>query len=150
MIKIWLLFAFIAMLVSSFHTIMHKYITNFNENNNDISIAFVFIFAGILSILYLLYNKDKTYTILNSKKINIILLLSFILSIVILSYNYCISNSVKLSSNINYCILIVNFNIIVTTIFSYYLFNQKINKNTLLGILISLIGLSIVICNINN
>jgi len=150
MIKIWLLFAVIAMLVSSFHAITHKYITIFNENNTDISIAFVFIFAGILSILYLLYNKDKTYTIFNSKKINIILLLSFILSIIILSYNYCISNSVKLSSNVGYCILIVNFNIIITTIFSYYLFNQKINKNTLLGILISLIGLSIVICNINN
>ena len=67
MIKIWIALAFIAMLLISFHTIIHKYITIFNQTNNDISIAFVFIFTGILSILYLLCNKDKTYISLNSK-----------------------------------------------------------------------------------
>ena len=148
MIKIWIALAFIAMLLISFHTIIHKYITIFNQTNNDISIAFVFIFTGILSIFIYYVIKIKLI-LLNSKKLNIILLLSFILSVIILSYNYCISNSVKLSSNISYIILIVNFNVIITTIFGYYLFNQKINKTTLLGILISLIGLSIIICNVN-
>lgn len=130
-----------------FHAVIHKYITIFNSEYNDISVAFVFIFAGILSFLYLLYNKNKTTQVFKNKKINIVLLLSLVLSIIILTYNICISNSVRLTSNISYCILIINFNIIVTSILSYYLFKQKINIYTLFGILIALIGLSIVILN---
>ena len=106
------------------------------DNQKDFSILFVF--ESFKNWFYYVFSNVRKIAILTT---------SFL--VIILSYNYCISNSVKLSSNISYIILIVNFNVIITTIFGYYLFNQKINKTTLLGILISLIGLSIIICNVN-
>ena len=141
----WIILALSAMFISSFHTIIHKYITLFNKKNTNISVAFVFIFTGILSFLYLLYNKTQMIDVFNNKKFNIIILLSLLLSFVILSFNICMSNAIKMSPNAAYCLLIVNFNIILTFILACYLFNQKINSKTFTGILISFFGIGMVI-----
>ena len=42
---------------------------------------------------------------------------------------------------------IINLNIIITIILSYLVFNQKLNKFTLFGMLLSLLGIIIVIFN---
>jgi len=42
---------------------------------------------------------------------------------------------------------IINLNIIITIITSYLIFNQELNKFTVFGILLSLIGIIILIMN---
>ena len=56
-----------------------------------------------------------------------------------------LGNAIKLAPNMGYCHLIVNLNVLVTLIASYFLFNQKINIQTFMGIIITLIGIGIVI-----
>ncbi len=59
--------------------------------------------------------------------------------------NLLIYYVIKCSTNISYAHLIVNLNIILTIIASYFLFKQKLNKYIFIGIIISLIGITIVI-----
>ena len=141
----WVLFAFLAMFVSSMHTITHKYLTIYNSNFNNISVAFIFIFTGLFSLLYLIYNYKQVNKVIINKNLNTIILLSIILACIILSYNFCISNSVINASNIGYCTLIVNLNIILSLFAGYFLFKQKINYKTFIGILITIFGIVTVI-----
>ena len=46
-----------------------------------------------------------------------------------------------------YTHIIINLNIIITLIFSYLLFKEKINKSCFIGILIALIGILIIVFN---
>ena len=60
---------------------------------------------------------------------------------------YFFVNSVKLSPIIGYSHIIVNLNVILTLIFAFLIFGQKINIYTFLGILLCLLGLCIIIKN---
>tara|TARA_B100000035_G_scaffold314279_1_gene330127 strand:+ start:5024 stop:5476 length:453 start_codon:yes stop_codon:yes gene_type:complete len=145
----WALFAFLAMLVSSLHTITHKYLTIYNNNFNNISVAFIFIFTGLFSLLYLIYNYKQVNEVITNKNSNTIILLSIILAFIILCYNFCISNSLINAPNISYCHLIVNLNVVLSLLASYLLFKQKINTKTFIGIIIALFGVGIVVYHSN-
>tara|TARA_B100001175_G_scaffold91860_1_gene77624 strand:+ start:5645 stop:6100 length:456 start_codon:yes stop_codon:yes gene_type:complete len=143
--NLWIFYSFIAMFFITIHSIIHKYILIYNNNNADISLAITFLFTGIISLIYLSFYKEKIKNILKDKNSNIIICLSIFLALIILSINMAVSKAFSFSSNISYCNLIINLNIILVLLFSYILFKERLNKQTMLGILLSLIGLSIVI-----
>lgn len=143
--NLWIFYSFIAMFFITVHSIIHKYILIYNNNNAHISLAITFLFTGIISLIYLLFNKENIKNILKDKNSNIIICLSILLALIILFINMSISKAFSFSSNISYCNLIINLNIILVLFFSYFLFKQSLNKPTMLGILLSIIGLSIVI-----
>ena len=56
-----------------------------------------------------------------------------------------IQKAIKLSPSIGLCHLIINTNVILTLFIGYFLFGQTINKTTILGIMVTFIGLAIVL-----
>ena len=56
-----------------------------------------------------------------------------------------VAEALKKAPNIGLCHLIINTNVVFTLLASYFLFNQKINGKTFIGVLITLLGISTVI-----
>ena len=147
--NLWIFLALIAMIVSSLHTIIFKYIEN-NNNYIDISLAIIFLFTGLFSLIYLLYNYNNFKKFLKQKNCNNFLLLSLCVSILILIFNISLLYSVKKSPKISYCLLIINTNIILTLLLAYLLFKEKVIYKAFVGIILAIIGLNITIYYSNN
>ena len=163
MTNLWIIYAFIACFLTSFKLIIFSYINKLNNEKIDIIliISIVYILTGIISFFYIITNyKINTifYTINkiknniinnnnnnnnNNNKINILVLslLPFIIYFTTIITFY----SLLYSPNISYTHLIINFNIIISILASIYIFNQHIKKETIIGIIISMIGLFTVI-----
>ena len=140
--NLWIIFAFIAMFVSGIHTICLKYM---NNKFIDIGLAFIFLFAGFLSLVYILFNNNRFINFLKEKNANNIILIALLIGIFIIIFNTSLLYSVNNSPKVSYCLLIVNLNIIITLIIGYFIFEESLNFKTFLGMLLSLVGLSIVI-----
>lgn len=157
MTNLWIIYAFIACFLTSFKLIIFSYINKLNNEKIDIIliISIVYILTGIISFFYIITNyKINTifYTINkiknninnnNNNKINILVLslLPFIIYFTTIITFY----SLLYSPNISYTHIIINFNIIISILASIYIFNQHIKKETIIGIIISMIGLFTVI-----
>jgi len=130
----WIIYSIIVSILSAISIIILKY---FTDNVGFLLISFVIV--GFISLVYLL----------GFYKTNIKLMLpyAFFYAILFISMNLLICYVVKCSTNISYAHLIINLNIILTIIASYFLFNQQLNMYTFIGIIIALIGVTIVICN---
>jgi len=144
----WVLFSFIATFSTAFALLTLKLL---KKTKFDILIllGFSYIISAIISIIYILNNKSEFIYIKNNLSI-LILALVFLFSLFHICSQYFMSNAIALSPNTGYCHLIVNLNIIITLIASYFIFKEKINIHTALGILITLIGVGIVIYYSNN
>ena len=146
--KLWILLSFFALLTTSFRIIAYKYLSNTNYDNITI-ILFSFVLMGIISLLLLLYNK-KNYSkndlinILTNKK-SIIFIIVF--SIISLLNVIILQTAIKLTPNISYTHAIINLNIILVLLGSCLFFNQEINYKSLLGIILSLIGVLLITLN---
>ena len=140
----WIFFALIAMLLSSLHTICFKFVKKDN-NYVDIGLALIFLFVGLFSLIYIILNLKNVFKFFNQKHSKDIIYLSLFIAIIIIGFNISLLFSLNETPKTSYCSLIINSNIIFTLLLSYYLFKEKINYKSLIGILISLIGLSIVI-----
>ena len=140
----WIFFALIAMLLSSLHTICLKFVKKDN-NYIDIGLAFIFLFVGLFSLVYIMLNLKNLTMFFNQKHSKDIIYLSLFIAFTIIGFNTSLLFSLNKTPKTSYCLLIINLNIILTLLLSYYLFKEKINYKSLIGILISLIGLSIVI-----
>ena len=140
MTYLWLIFSIFALIVSSLHMIFYKLLTKSNIPN-DICISLVFIISGILSLIYLFFNRDRLK--INECKLNINKLCAG--AIIILLFNFFLLKSIDFSPKTSYPLLIINLNIILTAILSYFIFKEKISYKVFLGILLTVIGLSIVI-----
>jgi len=57
--------------------------------------------------------------------------------------------AISKSPNVGYTHAIINFNVILSLIASYFLFKQKINYKVFFGIIIALIGFTIIAFNAN-
>ena len=120
---------------------------NDNFNNNLITISYSFIIMGIISFFYLLFNR------LNQKKETIIkfylewsqIVMAIILAILLIVNNLAIFWAFKNSPNIGYSHMIINLNVILTFLVAILFFKQKFNMKCLIGIIITLFGLSIFI-----
>jgi drug/metabolite transporter (DMT)-like permease len=143
--NLWVLLSGIVTVITATSVIVLKYIDE-SQYDNYICLAFTFTSIGVLSILYLIFNIDKTRKVLTSYNRDLLKLILFLALIIILN-NTILQKALKYSPNITYSHLIVNLNIILTLIASYFLFRQKINWWTFAGIIITLIGIFIVIYN---
>ena len=141
MIQFWVYIALLSMLISAISTISLKFIDTSNYDNN-LFILLSFIMAGFLSILYLFLNKKNEIIKSCDKKI---LVFAFLFGALLLCNNLCMQYSMKVTPNIGFSHLIVNLNVILTLFASYFLFKQKINFKSFIGIIITLFGISIVV-----
>ncbi len=147
MIKLWICFAILSMIISALSTISFKIIDN-SKYDNDIFIIFTFIIMGFFSIVYLfLFKSDKNKIIKSCDKQLIFFVILFGLLLII--NNFCLQYAMKISPNIGYSHLIINLNVIITLFASYFLFKQKINLQSFFGIIITLFGIAIVVNNSN-
>ena len=71
--------------------------------------------------------------------------LSFILAILLIANNIAIFWAFKNSPNIGYSHLIINLNVILTFLVAIFIFKQKFNYKSLLGLIITLVGLTLLI-----
>ena len=121
-----------------------------NNINNIYAYIFIIDFTKIIGLIYLYCNKltenDKS-EIFSNKYSNI-----WIYSIAILLYGLCTYklyvNYQKEIGIANYEIFTESIHIILVFMLSYLLFNnKKINKNTIIGIILTLYGLYMIINN---
>jgi len=139
---LWLLLALMAAIVTAAGTVFLKLADKTRYNNNMI-LAFTFLFMGIFSFLYLLYEKNLTYdTLTNFDNKFLIIIISYALFI-ILEFKLMIT-AMKYSPNIGYTRTLMNLNIIITLFISYFIFKENINKECFFGILLCIIGVSII------
>ena len=138
----WILVAFMGTLISSFTTIFIKFIGN-SKYDNIIFILLSFVLMGFISLIYLLFNKNY----LNKLKENLdcsLIILALLFSLVLISTKLIFFNAFSISPNISYTHIIINLNIIFTILASYFLFEQKINYQCFIGILLCIIGIMII------
>ena len=138
----WILVAFMGTLISSFTTIFIKFIGN-SKYDNIIFILLSFVLMGFISLIYLLFNKNKLKENLDFS----LIMFALLFSVALISTKLIFFNAFSISPNISYTHIIINLNIIFTAIASYILFNQGINKECILGIIIAFIGISIMAIN---
>ena len=148
MIKNWIALAFLSTLITAIGTIGLKLIDT-SKYDNDLFLALTFIVMGILTLCYLFFNSDAKNKLINNCDINFIFFV--ILYAIILIFNSLVMQyAFKISPNIGYSHIIINLNVIITLIAGYYLFKQNLDLRCLIGIIISLIGISIIVYYSNN
>jgi drug/metabolite transporter (DMT)-like permease len=139
----WAYLSFCELFITSFSLIVTKYLTS-SGLSIEALIAIIYIMVGIAGVIYLINHKKDMQKIINNLTLGLIILL--ILACIFRVFGSVImAKAIHLAPNISYCHLIVNLNVLVTILASYFLFNQKINLKTFVGILISLFGMSMVI-----
>jgi len=137
------LYAIIASVIIACSFLMRKKAL---KNNSAKNIVF-FVFCGIIIsstlIAIILNNNDKNIFKNMDNKMKII---SVIAGMLIPLGIFALTISLKMVSNPAYTgIIYAVFKTILLFIFSVYLFNSHYNKMTLIGIILSLIGVSIII-----
>jgi drug/metabolite transporter (DMT)-like permease len=161
-LKTWLIPAFIccfatAMVVISIKNVGNNFILDSLKISNKRRILLlcswsILVIVGIIGILCLLstsmitsftedikYVKDK---IINKPSlIFFLLLVAFFIWVTQLSMFY----SVNFCPNMGYAHLVINLNVIITLIVGYLFFGGHISMISSLGVIISLIGISLVI-----
>ena len=144
----WIIVSFIATFITAVSSISLK-IIDISKYDNYFFLALSFIIMGLISFFYLIIYKDY-YKISISNCDNNLLLFVTLFAIILIFNNIFIQYAFKISPNIGYSHIIINLNVIISLIFGYLLFKQKINIQCLLGIFIALIGISILIYYSNN
>jgi len=142
LISNWIIIAFIGTIITAFGAIGMKFISN-SKYDNKVFILFSFILAGLLSALYLIFDRESYYNFINNCEISFVIY-TLLFAIIVLSANLIKLYAFSISPNIAYTHIIVNINIVFTLIASILLFNQKINIESFIGIVITFIGITII------
>jgi drug/metabolite transporter (DMT)-like permease len=142
--NLWIFLSMFVLFFTAGKTIMLKVFDN-SKYDSYICLASSFLLIGVFSLIYLVINKNNVKKIVYSNNCNDFLKLVSIFTILSIGALIFGPWAINLSPNITYNHLIINLNIILTLIASYFLFRQKLNWWTFTGILITLIGVSIVI-----
>tara|TARA_B100000035_G_scaffold314279_1_gene330129 strand:+ start:6128 stop:6577 length:450 start_codon:yes stop_codon:yes gene_type:complete len=138
----WIALAFLATLITAFGTIGLKVIDN-SKYDNNLFLALTFIFMGIFSFCYLVFNSYEKNKLINNCDISLIFFV-ILFAILLILNNIVIQYAFKISPNIGYSHIIINLNVIITVLAAYYLFKQNLDFRCLIGLIISLIGISII------
>ena len=139
----WIIYSFLVTLFTSGIVTIYKI---FTTSNYDILtlISISFILLGLSGLTNLIYNKKKFLNFYKQYDYKIVaLILFYVLLTILIKFN--IQKAIKLSPSIGLCHLIINTNVILTLFIGYFLFGQTINKTTIIGIIVTLIGLFIVL-----
>ena len=142
---LWAYLSVCELFITSFSLILTKYLTS-TEFDFKILLAIIYILVGVAGVIYLVMNR-------NSKELKDVLKNAGLFIVVLLIISSCfrifgsfiIAKALKIAPNIGYCHLIVNLNVVLSLIAGYFLFKQKINSKTFVGILIALLGIGIVV-----
>ena len=142
---LWAYLSVCELFITSFSLILTKYLTS-TEFDFKILLAIIYILVGVAGVIYLVMNR-------NSKELKDVLKNAGLFIVVLLIISSCfrifgsfiIAKALKIAPNIGYCHLIVNLNVVLSLIAGYFLFKQKINSKTFVGILIALLGVGIVV-----
>ena len=113
-----------------------------------ILVLILYIIWGLLSIIYILINNKNFKNFTNLINYKVLLLLLFTALLIVIT-TIILQKTLSITPHLGYTHLIINLNIIFTILLSYFLFNESLNFYTILGIIISIIGVSIVIYNSN-
>jgi len=138
----WILLAILSMIISGSATIYLKYI-NDSKYDNNCFLVISMIVLGLYSFVLFIINRKKFINKqiqYDYKYIFIVLFFSFLLLI----NNFCMQYAMSISPNIGYTHAIINFNVILSLFAAYFLFKQKINYKVFIGVIIALIGFSII------
>tara|TARA_E500000178_G_scaffold186789_1_gene185002 strand:+ start:166 stop:612 length:447 start_codon:yes stop_codon:yes gene_type:complete len=145
--NLWIFLSFFAMIISAVGAICLKLIDK-SKYDNYIFLAITFFLTGIISLIYILMTK-KNRKLFISNCDNKLFIYTILFAILLIFNNYIMQQAFKYSPNIGYSHLIINLNIIITLIAGYFLFNQKINPRTFFGIILTLLGITVIIFNQN-
>ena len=141
----WILYSILALIASSLHVINYKNLTTINFPL-DLCVAVNIVLAGFIAFLYVLINLHR----LDLNKCKIGIKHMFFVALCIIIFNFCLVTAIKHSINTSFPLIIINLNIILTAILSYFLFKEKLSIEIFFGIILIVIGLSIVIYYLNN
>lgn len=150
----WLIYSIFVLIITAFLTLIIKYLGTILNNFEEIKlfICISLIIAGIFSLIYLVYNNNfymkHLKNIKENKTDNNILIFILIIFGLLLLLNFIFQGLAHNKCKIpGLPLIIVNMNIIIVLLISSILFDIKINRKIILGIIVALIGLSIVIVN---
>lgn len=147
--NLWIILSILSLIISAIGIISLKYLNKLSNINSNIIFAITFIIMGLISIIYLLYNKYDFF-IFTKNCNNKLLFFIFFLSFLLIFNNIIMKKALDNSPNIGYCHMIINLNVIITLLASYFIFHEKINKFSLFGIIITLLGIFIMLYYSNN
>jgi drug/metabolite transporter (DMT)-like permease len=119
-----------------------------NYSTSIVNLCLIYIVAGISAFLYLLYYKNKSNIINNI--INNYSFSKLIAPIIVAGLLYFFGSllviyTFSISPNVSYVSSIINSNIILLLLFSYFFLKEKFNIMTLLGIIVTFIGIILII-----
>lgn len=141
MINSWIFYALICTFITGFEVANLKYL-QLASSDLSIVIHLCFVLTGIVSLIYLLVNRDRVLS-LNEKSKVALGAIGFV--ILLISSRFMYLKSVENSPNIGYTHMIINLNVIITIILAYLFFKQKINIYAFGGIILCLLGLFVII-----
>lgn len=142
---LWAYLSICELFITSLSLILTKYLTT-TKFDFKILLAIIYILVGVAGIIYLFSqrNSNEFKDVIKNAGLFIVVLLIVASCFRILG-SFIIAKALKIAPNIGYCHLIVNLNVIISLLAGYFLFKQKINIKTFIGILIALFGVGIVI-----
>ena len=146
---LWAYLSICELFITSFSLILTKYLTS-TQFDFKILLAIIYILVGIAGVIYLISQKNSKEfkDVFKNAGLFIIVLLLVSASFRILG-SFIIAKALKIAPNIGYCHLIVNLNVVLSLLAGYFLFKQKINTKTFIGIIIALFGVGIVVYHSN-
>ena len=145
---LWVYLSFFATLITAISVIIMKYLTDSKCNVKTLTFM-SFIISSLIVLIYIPFDK----TVIDDIKKNIDLkdyLLIILFSVVLIANRLSQVYVFKITPSIGISHLIINANIIVSLLAGYFLFKQLLNYKSFIGILITMIGLSITIYYANN
>ena len=145
---LWVYLSFFATFITAISVIIMKYLTDSKCNIKTLTFM-SFIISSFIVLIYIPFDK----TVIDDIKKNIDLkdyLLIILFSVVLIANRLSQVYVFKITPSIGISHLIINANIIVSLLAGYFLFKQIINYKSFIGILITMIGLSITIYYSNN
>ena len=141
--NLWIILSIVACFLTALKVNLFNVISLLKKNSLLI-VSLFYLCAGLFGLFFfMLTNKSQININYDFKTIILILFTGFMLLITTTLVIY----TLKITPNLAYTHSIINLNIIITIILSYLVFNQKLNKFTLFGMLLSLLGIIIVIFN---
>ena len=150
----WVTYAVIAMSCNVGSILTFKYLRGISDNVFNNALNFL-MYSGLIAVAILLFKKDSHFiTPFSGGSIDKVALkvigLIFVVAVFHFFNNYYKFISLTMAPNPGYAIATIAFSAVIVTLFSIVCFKSHINILTLLGVLLSLVGLILIIRNSNN
>jgi len=147
---LWAYLSVCELFITSFSLILTKYLTS-TQFDFKILLAIIYILVGVAGVIYLITHKDTKEFKDVFKNAGLFIIVLLIVSACFRIFgSFIIAKALQIAPNIGYCHLIVNLNVVLSLLAGYFLFKQKINTKTFIGIIIALFGVGIVVYHSND